>query len=54
MIKPYRLLSILFLLVALTSCYRMPQEDECSLVPMTNNPDVTRARDPGLLPTVNY
>lgn len=44
----------LILLNSVSSCYRMPKEDECSLVPMTNNPDVTRDRGPGLMPTVPY
>ena len=48
------LLCCLSLLNCVTSCYRMPAEDECSLVPMTNNPDITRDRGPGLAPTVAY
>ena len=28
----------------LTSCYRMPAEDEYSLIPTTNNPVVTREK----------
>jgi hypothetical protein len=48
------LLSALFIACAFTACYKMPTEDDCSLVPMTNNPDVTRDRGPGLMPTVNY
>lgn len=48
------LLCCTFLLTAVSSCYRMPREDECSLVPMTNNPDVTRDRGPGLMPGVSY
>lgn len=28
-------------------CYRMPSDDECSLVPTTNNPDVTREKGGG-------
>jgi hypothetical protein len=34
----------LFLLAAIAmmvSCYRMPDDDDCSLIPTTNNPDVT-------------
>lgn len=48
------ILACLLVLVTLTSCYRMPKENEYSLVPMTNNPDVTRDRGPGLVPGVSY
>lgn len=48
------ILCCLFLLNAVTSCYKMPTEDDCSLVPMTNNPDITRDRGAGLMPTVKY
>lgn len=37
---------LLTLLVALvlTGCYRMPAEDEYSVIPSINNPDVTRVK----------
>jgi hypothetical protein len=38
----------------LTSCYRMPTEDEYSLVPSTNNPASTRQRSEGLTPKMSY
>ena len=37
-------LTLIFVLpffIAMTSCYRMPGEDEFSVVPTTNNPSVT-------------
>lgn len=39
---------------ALTSCYRMPTDDDYSLVPSTNNPDTTRQRQDSLMPSVSY
>lgn len=38
----------------LTSCYRMPGEDEFSVVPTTNNPSVTCEKSTGLMPSVPY
>lgn len=39
---------ILFLFIVstfnLVACYRFPDEDEYSVVPATNNPDVTREK----------
>lgn len=51
-------MSFLFLILtvtfATTSCYRMPCEDEYSLVPFTNNPDVTRDKGSNsLMPGAN-
>lgn len=37
----------------LTSCYRMPTEDDYSTVPVTNNPDVTREK-PNFMPNMKY
>jgi len=34
----------LLMLITLTSCYRMPSEDEYTVVPTINNPAVTRER----------
>jgi hypothetical protein len=31
--------------LTLTSCYRMPGEDDYSLIPNINNPDITRAKE---------
>jgi hypothetical protein len=41
------LLLIATVALATTACYRMPAEDEYSLVPFTNNPDVTRNKSSG-------
>lgn len=40
--KKYLLLSIIIL--SLTSCYRMPTDDDYCLVPNLNNPDITREK----------
>lgn len=52
--KIARLVCFVFLLSCVTSCYKMPKEDDYSLVPMTNNPDITRDRGNGLMPGVSY
>ena len=39
-----RLLICFLLTLSLSSCYRFPEMDEYSIVPMTNNPDVTKER----------
>lgn len=53
-----RLISLSLLLLtagtAVNSCYRMPTEDDYSLVPSTNNPDTTRQRKESLMPKVSY
>lgn len=40
--------------ICLTSCYRMPTENDFSLVPTTNNPAVTCEKNSGFLPSVGY
>jgi len=55
--KCYSIVSLaLFLFIGAftTSCYRMPGEDEYSLVPTTNNPSATRQRGEGLTPKMAY
>lgn len=44
-----RLLFIGFLGSSLVSCYRMPTENDFSVVPTTNNPSVTYEKNDGLL-----
>jgi hypothetical protein len=44
----------LFLTVALTSCYRMPTDDDFSVVPTTNNPALTCDKNDSLIPSVGY
>jgi|GEM_PF-1086985 len=39
---------MLIVLCSLSSCYRMPTDNDYSLVPNVNNPDVTRGK-PGSL-----
>jgi hypothetical protein len=48
--------TILFFVLStcLISCYRMPTEDDYCLIPSTNNPDLTREGNAGILPGVNY
>jgi len=46
--------TLAFALTALTGCYRMPTDDDCSLVPVTNNPDITRDRGNGMAPSMSY
>jgi hypothetical protein len=36
----------------LTSCYRFPEEGECSVVPATNNPSITKEKSSGFMPGV--
>jgi hypothetical protein len=40
--------------ICLTGCYRMPTENDFSVVPTTNNPAVTRERNDSMLPGVGY
>ncbi len=51
-------ISSLFLLffsfVVLASCYRMPNDNEYSLVPTTNNPAVTCEKNDNIMPSVKY
>lgn len=51
------LLSILFSLSGLLCCsciYRMPDDDELAIVPLTNNPEVVNVHDMDLAPGVGY
>lgn len=43
--------SILFLL---TGCYRMPGENDYSVVPTTNNPSVTCEKNDNMMPSMKY
>lgn len=44
--KTFLKLTFLLLVAAfnLTACYRMPYNDEYSIIPSTNNPDLTREK----------
>lgn len=41
-------------LTTLTGCYRMPTDDDYSLIPCTNNPQITRQRQDNVTPKVSY
>lgn len=48
------LLATLSALLLLSSCYRMPTDDDECVVPMTNNPAVTRERTQNPIPGLKY
>ena len=39
----YRSLILLFILLFSSGCYRMPEEGEVSVIPNTNNPNITKS-----------
>jgi hypothetical protein len=48
-------LSLPLLLFVTTSCWRMPQEDDVSVLPQTNNPTLTnQGPNAPWMPGVNY
>ena len=50
----YRILVLIALLILVcTGCYRMPEEGQVSVVPVTNNPSMTRSKG-GWVPGVAY
>jgi hypothetical protein len=49
----YIVLFIAGILCFFTSCYRMPEEGEVSVVPTTNNPSITR-QSGGLTPGIDF
>ena len=52
--KIFNILAFVGISYLLLGCYRMPAEDEYSLVPTTNNPAVTYQKNDSLLPGVEY
>ena len=55
--KQYPQILFLFLLCSfiLIACYRMPADDEYSVVPSTNNPDLTREKSSGsFMPNMGF
>ncbi len=55
LLKHYQGILLATILVSLlTGCYRMPTDDDYSLVPTTNNPSVTRETGGGLVPGGNF
>lgn len=49
----YSLFSLGLLLV-LTGCYAMPNDDEFCVVPTVNNPSVTNAKNDSPIPQLGY
>jgi hypothetical protein len=48
-------LVVLVSAVSLVGCYRMPTEEDYSVVPSTNNPDVTREKQGNnFMPTMGF
>lgn len=49
------LFTLIISLASLTSCYRMPREDEYSVTPTTNNPQIhPQKKSNSFLPGVGY
>lgn len=38
----------------LVGCYRMPTDDDCCVIPATNNPDLKNMRSDSYMPSVGY
>lgn len=49
-----RCLLLIALAISTTACYRMPRDDDYSVIPTTNNRDVTHERRDIFLPNVSY
>lgn len=47
-------LLILALAITLSSCYRMPTDEDYCLLPSTNNPDITREKPSNSLQNMKY
>lgn len=47
-------ITCLFLCVVMTSCYRMPTDEDYTLRPMTNNPEITKDKPASPVPGVGY
>lgn len=46
---------VFIVLTSLTGCYRMPETDEYSVIPATNNPDVCGgSSSPSLIPGAGF
>ena len=48
-LKINKLLALFFTSLLITGCYRMPTDDDFSLIPVTNNPSIT-CEKPSALP----
>lgn len=38
----------------MASCYRMPTDEDYCVVPVTNNPELIRAKPVSAAPSINY
>lgn len=55
--KPQPLKIVFLFLIAtfiLSACYRIPNEDDYSVVPSVNNPDLTREKSSGFMPNMGF
>jgi len=53
MMKYLLIFSFVFLTL-LSGCYRMPDDDYCSTIPLTNNPQVVPQRGGPKIPGANF
>lgn len=49
-----KLLLLMMTALLLTSCYRMPGDDDYCLIPATNNPTVTNQKGGSFIPSTSY
>lgn len=52
--KGFLILSLFVLATTATGCYRMPTDQDYSLIPMTNNPSLTREKNASPVPGMGY
>jgi len=50
----YKAILISFCMILFTGCYPMPTDEDFCVIPTTNNPDVTRAKEDSLTPNMSY
>ncbi len=46
----YKLATLLLILSCLTACYRVPTDDDYSLLPLTNSPDLRGGNNGSAIP----
>ncbi len=49
-----KMLVLILLICSLTSCYRMPTDEDYCVIPTTNNRNITREKLTPALPGVQY
>lgn len=49
-----QLLLTLFGCLLLTGCYRMPTDEDFSVIPATNHPDIVHDQNTSLAPNLKY